>query len=187
MRLNNLVKRLQDIMRNDAGINGDAQRIEQMVWILFLKVYDAKEEVWEFYNEKYTSIIPEELRWRNWAVDHKDGKALTGDTLLNFVNSSLFPKLKSIEADENTPMSQIIVRAAFEDNMAIFRSRCNPYIQMFINSYLFREQLEGATTTTINQITQRMLKKQLCPLPPLNEQNRIVAKIEELFSICDQL
>lgn len=48
MSLNNLVKRLQDIMRSDAGINGDAQRIEQMVWILFLKVYDAKEEVWEF-------------------------------------------------------------------------------------------------------------------------------------------
>ena len=46
MSLNNLVKRLQDIMRNDAGINGDAQRIEQMVWILFLKVYDAKEEIW---------------------------------------------------------------------------------------------------------------------------------------------
>ena len=76
---------------------------------------------------------------------------------------------------------------AFGAFMAIFRSRCNPYIQMFINSYLFREQLEGATTTTINQITQKMLKKQLCPLPPLNEQNRIVAKIEELFSICDQL
>ena len=95
MSLNNLVKRLQDIMRNDAGINGDAQRIEQMVWILFLKVYDAKEEVWEFYNEDYVSIIPEELRWRNWAVDNRDGKALTGDALLNFVNTKLFPRLKS--------------------------------------------------------------------------------------------
>lgn len=116
MSLNNLVKRLQDIMRNDAGINGDAQRIEQMVWILFLKVYDAKEEIWEFYDENYTSIIPEELRWRNWAVDHKDGKALTGDTLLDFVNGKLFPMLKAIEIDENTPMSQIIVRTAFEDN-----------------------------------------------------------------------
>lgn len=116
MSLNNLVKRLQDIMRNDAGINGDAQRIEQMVWILFLKVYDAKEEVWEFYNEDYMSIIPEELRWRNWAVDHKDGKALTGNELLDFVNTKLFPRLKSIEIDENTPMSQIIVRTAFEDN-----------------------------------------------------------------------
>ena len=116
MSLNNLVKRLQDIMRNDAGINGDAQRIEQMVWILFLKVYDAKEEIWEFYDENYTSIIPENLRWRNWAVDHKDGKALTGDALLDFVNGKLFPTLKAIEIDENTPMSQIIVRTAFEDN-----------------------------------------------------------------------
>ena len=94
MSLNNLVKRLQDIMRNDAGINGDAQRIEQMVWILFLKVYDAKEEVWEFYNEDYVSIIPEELRWRNWAVDNRDGKALTGDALLNFVNTKLLDVYK---------------------------------------------------------------------------------------------
>lgn len=116
MSLNNLVKRLQDIMRNDAGINGDAQRIEQMVWILFLKVYDAKEEVWEFYNDNYVSIIPEALKWRNWAVDNKDGKALTGESLLKFVNTELFPQLKSIEIGENTPMSQIIVRTAFEDN-----------------------------------------------------------------------
>ncbi len=116
MSLNNLVKRLQDIMRNDAGINGDAQRIEQMVWILFLKVYDAKEETWEVYDDGYRSIIPEHLRWRNWAVDRKDGKALTGDALLNFVNGQLFPTLKSIEIDESTPMSQRIVRTAFEDN-----------------------------------------------------------------------
>lgn len=65
MSLTNFVKRLQDIMRNDAGINGDAQRIEQMVWILFLKVYDAKEETWEFYDDNYRSIIPDELRWHN--------------------------------------------------------------------------------------------------------------------------
>lgn len=82
-----------------------------------MKVYDAKEEIWEFYDENYTSIIPEELRWRNWAVDHKDGKALTGDALLDFVNGKLFPTLKAIAIDENTPMSQIIVRTAFEDNI----------------------------------------------------------------------
>ena len=103
-------------MRNDAGINGDAQRIEQMVWILFLKVYDAKEQVLEFYDDKYVSIIPDELRWSNWAADRKDGKALTGDALLNFVNNKLFPTLKGIEIDEKTPMSQIIVKTAFEDN-----------------------------------------------------------------------
>lgn len=116
MSLGNIVKRLQDIMRQDPGINGDAQRIEQMVWILFLKVYDAKEEVWEFMQGDYTSIIPEPLRWRNWAVDHKDGNALTGEKLLNFVNNELFPQLKNIEIDENTPMNQIIVQRAFEDN-----------------------------------------------------------------------
>jgi len=83
---------------------------------LFVQFDDAKEEIWEFYDENYTSIIPEELRWRNWAVDHKDGKALTGDALLDFVNGKLFPTLKAIAIDENTPMSQIIVRTAFEDN-----------------------------------------------------------------------
>ena len=118
MSLGNIVKRLQDIMRQDPGINGDAQRIEQMVWILFLKVYDAKEEVWEFMqtDSPYTSIIPEPLRWRNWAVDHKDGNGLTGEKLLNFVNNELFPQLKNIAIDENTPMNQIIVQRAFEDN-----------------------------------------------------------------------
>lgn len=116
MSLSNIVKRLQDIMRQDPGINGDAQRIEQMVWILFLKVYDAKEEIWEFLQSGYMSIIPESLRWRNWAVDHKDGQALTGDRLLNFVNNELFPKLKAIEIDEETPMNQLIVQRAFEDN-----------------------------------------------------------------------
>jgi type I restriction enzyme M protein len=116
MSLNNVVKRLQDIMRNDAGINGDAQRIEQMVWILFLKVYDSKEEDWDFCKDDYKSIIPENLRWRNWAVDNKDGNALTGDALLEFVNSKLFPQLKSIEITEDTPMNQIIVKTVFEDN-----------------------------------------------------------------------
>lgn len=115
MSLNNLVKRLQDIMRNDAGVNGDAQRIEQMVWILFLKVYDAKEELWEFHDDNYKSIIPEECRWRNWAVDHKDGNAMTGENLLNFVNNTLFISLKEIEIDEKTPIRKAIVKFAFED------------------------------------------------------------------------
>ena len=69
---------------------------------------------------------------------------------------------------------------AFGAFMAIYRSPCNPYIQLFINSYLFRGQLEGATTTTINQVTQEMLKRQLCPLPPIQEQLRIVQKYTEL-------
>lgn len=115
MAINNFVKRIQDVMRNDAGVNGDAQRIEQIVWILFLKIYDAKEELWEFHDDDYKSIIPEGLKWRDWAVDKKDGEALTGDALLDFVNNTLFPTLKYLEIDEETPMNQIIVKYAFED------------------------------------------------------------------------
>lgn len=115
MAISNFVKRIQDVMRNDSGVNGDAQRIEQIVWILFLKIYDAKEETWELLSDNYKSIIPEGLKWRDWAVDRKDGEALTGDALLDFVNNTLFPTLKNLEIDENTPMSQVIVRYAFED------------------------------------------------------------------------
>jgi type I restriction enzyme M protein len=115
MAITNFVKRIQDVMRNDAGVNGDAQRIEQIVWTLFLKIYDAKEEEWELINDDYVSIIPDEYKWRNWAVDDKDGKALTGDALLDFVNNKLFPALKNLEVSEDTPMNQMMVRYAFED------------------------------------------------------------------------
>lgn len=116
MSLSTFVKSLQNIMRNDEGINGDAQRIEQIVWLLFLKIYDAKEEEWEFLDSAYRSIIPEKLRWRSWAEDKKDGKALTGDALLNFVNNELFPGLRDLPLDETSSRRQRIVRAAFEDN-----------------------------------------------------------------------
>ena len=92
--LTGFVKRLRDIMRNDAGINGDAQRIEQIAWMLFLKVYDAKEQDWAWEDENYQSIIPQACRWQNWAHDDKSGKAMTGDKLLDFVNNRLFPVLK---------------------------------------------------------------------------------------------
>ena len=113
--LGSFVKRLRDIMRNDAGINGDAQRIEQIAWMLFLKVYDAQEENWEFDEEDYVSIIPEECRWRNWAVDDGKGTALTGDKLLDFVNNKLFPVLKSLPVDAETPIKKAIVKSTFED------------------------------------------------------------------------
>ena len=110
--LGSFVKRLRDIMRNDAGINGDAQRIEQIAWMLFLKVYDAKEQDWEFDDENYISIIPDECRWCNWAVDDRSGDAMTGDTLLEFVNNTLFPTLKNLP---DTPIKKSIVKTTFED------------------------------------------------------------------------
>lgn len=132
MAVNNLVKRLQDIMRKDAGVSGDAQRIEQMVWIFFLKVYDAQEEVWECseQGESFVSIIPEELRWRNWAPS-KDEKgrykndAMTGEELMLFINNKLFPVLKGnksndgsidgIRVNKDTPRGQAIVQEVFQE------------------------------------------------------------------------
>ena len=113
--LGSFVKRLRDIMRNDAGINGDAQRIEQIAWMLFLKVYDAKEQDWEFDDENYISIIPDECRWCNWAVDDRSGDAMTGDTLLEFVNNTLFPTLKNLPVTPDTPIKKSIVKTTFED------------------------------------------------------------------------
>jgi len=113
--LSGFIKRLRDIMRNDAGINGDAQRIEQITWMLFLKVYDAKESDWEMNEDDYTSIIPNECRWINWAHDDKTGVALTGDDLLNFVNNTLFPTLKNLAVTRETPIKKAIVQTVFQD------------------------------------------------------------------------
>ena len=121
------IKRIRDIMRMDAGINGDAQRIEQMVWMLFLKVYDAKEDDWELNEDNYESIIPEDLRWRNWAKADSNGHAMTGDKLLNFVKNTLFPVLlgndvkegdtivyEGIKVTPDTPIKKAIVKSTFE-------------------------------------------------------------------------
>lgn len=113
--LTGFVKRIRDIMRNDAGVNGDAQRIEQITWMLFLKVYDSKEQDWEMDDDDYTSIIPENCRWENWAKDDKSGKAMTGDALLNFVNNTLFPILKTLPVDSETPIKKAIVQTTFAD------------------------------------------------------------------------
>src|SRR3954470_15522405 len=86
------IKSIQDIMRKDAGVDGDAQRIGQLTWMFFLKILDDREEELELLDPNFQSPIPEHLRWRNWAAD---AEGLTGDGLLDFVNLQLFPKLKT--------------------------------------------------------------------------------------------
>ncbi|MGI6090665.1 MAG: N-6 DNA methylase [Saccharofermentanales bacterium] len=113
--ISSFVKRIRDIMRNDAGINGDAQRIEQLAWMLFLKVYDTKEQDWEIAEDDYVSIIPEHCRWSSWAHDDKSGDAMTGDALLNFVDNTLFPTLKGLNVTPETPIKKSIVKTTFED------------------------------------------------------------------------
>jgi type I restriction enzyme M protein len=105
------IKAIQDIMRKDVGVDGDAQRISQLVWMLFLKIFDDKEYEYETFSDDYRSPIPERLRWRNWAGDPE---GLTGDGLMDFVNNDLFPSLKDMSGTERDDMA-FVIRSVFED------------------------------------------------------------------------
>lgn len=98
MSLSNTIKSIQDIMRKDAGVDGDAQRLGQLAWMLFLKIYSDLEVETELSDSKYKSPTPEHLRWQAWADSDALGtNAPTGDTLIDFVNNTLFPQLKALD------------------------------------------------------------------------------------------
>ena len=118
MSIGNFIKSLQDVMRKDAGINGDAQRIEQIVWLLFLKIFETKEEEWELEEENYQEIIPNKYRWNNWASDEE---GITGDELLEFVET-LFKDLKNMEVDEYSDSRKILVKEFFKDTHNYMKS-----------------------------------------------------------------
>ena len=103
MSLSNTIKSIQAIMRKDAGVDGDAQRIGQLGWMLFLKIYSDLELETELEDTNYISPIPQELRWESWADESVVGKdSLTGDALTNFINNELFPKLKELDLSSFT-------------------------------------------------------------------------------------
>src|SRR5215211_4858791 len=93
MSVRTIVKSIQDIMRQDVGVDGDAQRISQLCWMFFLKIIDDQDQELELMAENYRSPIPPPLQWRSWAADPE---GITGDTLLGFVNDELFPTLKEL-------------------------------------------------------------------------------------------
>lgn len=118
MSVSSVIKSIQDIMRKDAGVDGDAQRLGQMSWLLFLKIFDAQEEALEFEldgvngDASYQEPIPSQYLWRNWAQD-KEG--VTGDELLEFVNDKLFTDLKNLTVPINLNPRGYVVREAFSD------------------------------------------------------------------------
>ncbi|HEX9503355.1 MAG TPA: class I SAM-dependent DNA methyltransferase [Patescibacteria group bacterium] len=117
MSIQNAIKSIQDIMRKDAGVDGDAQRLSQLVWMLFLKILDDKEKQDELIDLKYKSPIPEKLRWRNWAANPE---GITGDELLDFINNKLFKQLKELSIQSNDRVA--IVREVFEDSYNYMKS-----------------------------------------------------------------
>jgi type I restriction enzyme M protein len=113
MSVSSVIKSIQDIMRKDAGVDGDAQRLGQMSWLLFLKIFDAQEEQLEFeQSDEYKAPIPEEYFWRNWA---SSPKGATGDELLDFINLELFPSLKDLIAPVNKNPRGFVAKEAFSD------------------------------------------------------------------------
>src|SRR6185295_4323888 len=108
--VSNLVKTIQDIMRKDAGTYGDAQRLEQLGWMFFLKIFDDREKEMAALRDRYKSQLPKHLRCSNWAADDE---GITGEELLDFVNNTLLPRLKDLK----TGGDQIagLIRMAFED------------------------------------------------------------------------
>ncbi len=107
-----LIKNLRDIMRNDHNVSGDAQRMEQVAWLLFLKVFDDREKEFEIFEKKYSSPIPSELKWRTWAQP-KDG--LTGPSLIDFVEKRLFPTLSALPVNEKTDPRHAVVKKVMSE------------------------------------------------------------------------
>jgi type I restriction enzyme M protein len=150
--LSSTIKSIQDIMRKDAGVDGDAQRISQMGWLLFLKIFDAKENDWEISNDDYKSPIPKDLRWRNWAAD---AEGMTGDELLGFLNNSLFPRLKELKLRNNKDAAKM-VRDVFEDSYNYMKS--GTLIRQVINKVNEINFDSQADRHTFNDIYEQILK-----------------------------
>ncbi len=119
MSISATIKTIQDIMRKDVGVDGDAQRISQLVWMLFLKIFDDREKEYEILSDKYKSPFPKRLRWRNWATDPE---GITGDELLEFVNNDLFKTLKGMSADIQSNPRGYLIRSVFEDSYNYMKS-----------------------------------------------------------------
>ena len=129
MNLSSTIKSIQDIMRKDDGVDGDAQRIGQLTWMLFLKVFDQREEEWEDdakdRGETYKSPLEEKFRWRNWAayVAGPDGKKkpqIAASEIIGFVNNELFPKLKELDVSQGSQHK--VIREVFQDSNNYMKS-----------------------------------------------------------------
>jgi len=112
MSARNTVKSIQDIMRQDVGVDGDAQRLSQLCWMFFLKIIDDQDQQLEVMQDNYQSPIPEKFQWRSWA---SDPEGITGELLMAFINEELFPALKELSASGSNANRARVVKSVFED------------------------------------------------------------------------
>lgn len=141
MSVRNTVKSIQDIMRQDSGVDGDAQRLSQLCWMFFLKILDDQDQELELMQPGYRSPIPEPLRWRAWAADPE---GITGDALLAFVNTELFPVLKTLPVTDRPGDRRRVVRGVFEDAYNYMKS-----------GQLMRQVVNRITSVDFNDLAER--------------------------------
>ncbi len=141
MSVRNLVKSIQNIMRQDSGVDGDAQRISQLCWMFFLKIVDDQEQERQMFDKTYLSPIPEGLRWRDWAANPE---GITGDGLLDFINGKLFPTLKGLEIAGDGGKKRAVIRGVFEDAYNYMKS-----------GQLIRQVVNKIQEVDFNDLTQR--------------------------------
>ena len=115
--ISSVIKSIQDIMRKDTGVDGDAQRLSQIVWMLFLKIFADKEDEAVVMKDDYKSPLEEKYRWQNWA---QDDEGMTGDELIDFINNDLFPYLQNLENDSSK--QALIIRNIFQDTYNYMKS-----------------------------------------------------------------
>ncbi len=141
MSVRTVVKSIQDIMRQDTGVDGDAQRISQLCWMFFLKIIDDQDQELELLDSGYRSPIPANLQWRAWAADPE---GITGDALLDFVNGELFPALKNLGTSGQTGDRRHVVRDVFEDAYNYMKS-----------GQLMRQVVNRINGIDFNDLTER--------------------------------
>ncbi len=129
MSIVTLVKTIQDIMRKDVGVDGDAQHISQMVWLLFLKIFDDKEQEWQLTVKGYKPPLQSRFRWSNWA---KDPEGMTGEELIDFVNNDLFPALKKLATTAGVSLHGKVVGSVFEDAYNYMKSGTRETADLFM-------------------------------------------------------
>src|SRR3546814_13550678 len=110
MSARSTVKSIQDIMRQDVGVDGDAQRLSQLCWMFFLKIIDDQDQQLEVMDDDYRSPIPKRLQWRHWAADPE---GITGEELMEFVNGDLLPALTEMKGRGPSVNRARVVRGGF--------------------------------------------------------------------------
>ena len=119
MSISNVIKSIQNIMREDIGVDGDAQRLGQLTWMLFLKIYDDQDIQNSSLKKDYKSVLPKKYCWSNWAGDNE---GITGDELINFINNDMFPALKNFQFKRNEDPRKFIIKQVFEDTYNYIKS-----------------------------------------------------------------